>query len=180
MPRWEIRTLTRDDLPLLQRLEDEIFGAAGESTLGAYYLRLCCDFFPDTNYLALEDGRPVGYVLCFLRGREAYCTTLGVVPERQGSRLALQLVKALIAGIAMRVDSCWFTVKEDNHAARALHRALGATDVEVRHDFYGPGDDRIVSRIDRPAFEALRGKLARMKLIPADAGEATGALQGAA
>jgi ribosomal protein S18 acetylase RimI-like enzyme len=182
MSRPEIRPLTREDLPLLMTLEDRIFGAAGESTLGAYYLRVCCDFYPDTCFIALEDEQPVGYVLCFIRDREAYCTTLGVVPERQGSRLALQLVKALIAGIAFRVDSCWFTVKEDNAAARALHRALGARDVEVRTDFYGPGDSRIVSRIDRPAFEALRGKLSRMKLMPADAAEhpAPGALQGAA
>lgn len=177
MARAEIRPLTRDDLPLLTTLEDRIFGAAGEATLGAYYLRLCCEFYADTCFIALEDERPVGYVLCFVREREAYCTTLGVVPEKQGSRLALQLVKALIAGIALRVDSCWFTVKEDNEAARALHRALGARDVEVRSDFYGPGDARIVSRIDRPAFEALRGKLQRMKLLPAAAPEQ---LQGAA
>lgn len=169
MATREIRPLNRNDLPLLQALEEGVFGSAGEATLGTYYLRLCCEFYADTCFLALEDEKPVGYILCFVREREAYCTTLGVVPERQGSRVALQLVKALIGAIAFRVDSCWFTVKEDNHAARALHKALGARDVEIRRDFYGPGDDRLVSIIDRPSFEALRGKLTRMKLLPAAA-----------
>jgi ribosomal protein S18 acetylase RimI-like enzyme len=160
MARREIRPIRQDDFAELMKIEEEVFGAAGEGTLGAYYVRLCCEFFG-----ALEDGRIVGYVLCFLKGREAYCTTLAVAPGRQGSRVAVQLLRALTGALLDRVDSVWFTVKEDNLQARSLHAALGATELGVREDFYGPGDRRLVSRIDRSGFERLRGRMERLGLV---------------
>jgi ribosomal protein S18 acetylase RimI-like enzyme len=149
------------------QLEEGVFGAGGEEVLGPYYVRLCCDFFPDTCFLAFADGRPAGYVLSFLKGREAYCTTLGVHRDFQGTRLTLRLLVAFTRSIIERADVCWFTVDAGNREARALHQVLGAEEVGVRDDYYGKGRARIVSRIDRRGLERVRGKYLRLGLLEA-------------
>jgi ribosomal protein S18 acetylase RimI-like enzyme len=165
MARYEIRPLESVDFDAVMELEEKVFAASGESTLGPYYVRLCTEYFADTCFLATVEGRAVGYLLSFVRGREVYCTTLAVVPEFQGTRVTLLLLRAFLRRIVGHVDACWFTVSEENQAARALHAVLGAREVEVRRGFYGDGDDRILSRIDADDFERMRPKLERLGLV---------------
>lgn len=165
MARYTIRPLCGDDFAAIMHLEETVFGAHGDGTLGPYYVRLCCEFFGESCFVAHVDDRAVGYILSFLKGREAYCTTLAVIPEFQGTRVVHQLLRAFIRSIGDDADSCWFTVEKENTAARALHAALGAKEVDVRPDFYGPGDDRIVSRIDRDSFELLRARFEKLGLV---------------
>ncbi|MGC3996003.1 MAG: GNAT family N-acetyltransferase [Anaeromyxobacter sp.] len=154
MAEKTIRPLRPDDFDTLMRLEQEVFGAEGESVLGPYYVRLCCDFYADSCFVVHDGEEPAGYVLSFVKGREAYCTTLAVAPAYQGTRVAFLLLRALLASLLPRCESCWFTVKEANLQARSLHQALGAKEVGVHEAFYGAGDRRLISRIDREGIRA--------------------------
>jgi ribosomal protein S18 acetylase RimI-like enzyme len=169
MSDYDVRALTPADFDDLLALEDTLFGSRGEKTLGPYYVRLCCDFYGDTSFIARAPDRdrmiPVGYILSFVRDREAYCSTLAIVPEYQRTRVVHRLVTAFISSIAYRVDSLWFTVEERNTDARALHATLGAREVEVRPAYFGADEPRIVSRIDRPAFDKLRARMERLGLL---------------
>lgn len=166
MSSYHVRSLCSADFAALQKLEADVFGAAGEDVLCPHYLRLCTEFFAETCFVALADGKPVAYLLCFIRDREAYCTTLAVVPEFQRTRVTPLLLSTFVRTIIERVDVCWFTVKPDNLPARALHRMLGAVEAGELADFYGAGDTRIVSRIDRARFEELRPKYEKLGLLP--------------
>ena len=162
---YDVLALAPHDFDAVMRLEDRLFGSKGEKTLGPFYVRLCCDFYGDTSFLARVDGEPVGYVLSFVRDREAYCSTLAIVPEFQRTRVVHYLIQAFIKTIAYRVDTVWFTVSPQNMDARALHATLGAKEMETRSDYFGTGEPRIVSRLDRPAFEKLRARMERLGLL---------------
>ena len=166
MSRYTVRNLCSDDFAALATLETDVFGAMGEAVLCPHYLRLCTEIFHESCFLALDGDRPIGYLLAFVNGRNVYCTTLAVIPEYQKTRATVQLIGAFVRHIIDRVDACWFTVKEDNTQARALHAMLGAAEVGRRVDFYGPGDERIVAKIDRATFDRLRGKYERLGFVP--------------
>lgn len=166
MPQFTTRSLASEDFAALGQLESEIFGAAGDSVLCPQYLRLCTEFYRETCFLALADDHPVGYLLCFVRDREAYCTRMGVRAEFQRTRATTLLLAAFVTMVIEQADTCWFTVKPDNGPARALHKMLGAVPTGVVRDFFTPGDERIISKIDRAQFENLRPKYERLGLLP--------------
>ena len=165
MPDYDVRRLEPSDFDTLMLLEQVLFGDAGDKTLGPFYVRLCCDLFNDTCFIAFADGEPAGYCLSFVRAREAYCSTLAIAPAHQRSRLVFRFVQAFIGAIASRVDTLWFTVHEDNADARALHATLGARETGYHDAYFGRGEPRIVSRIDRVAFEKLRARMNRIGLV---------------
>jgi ribosomal protein S18 acetylase RimI-like enzyme len=169
MADYDVRPLEPNDFDRLMLLEKALFGDKGEKTLGPFYIRLCCDFFSDTCFLALSEGEPVGYILSFVRGREAYCSTLAIAPPHQRSRLVYRFVQAFVGAVASRVDSVWFTVHESNADARALHATLGARETRRCEAYYGAGEPRIVSRIDRTAFDKLRARMRRLGLLGQEA-----------
>src|SRR5579863_7862780 len=97
MADYEVRKLGPSDFDTLMFLEQSLFGDKGEKTLGPFYVRLCCDFFSDTCFVAFVDREPVGYMLSFVRGRDAYCSTLAIAPAHQRSRLVYRFVQLFVS-----------------------------------------------------------------------------------
>ena len=165
MTNYVVRNLLPTDFETIMQLETDVFAADGEAILCPYYVRLCCDFFGESCFIAFDGNQAIGYVLSFLRGREVYCTTLAIHPDHQRTRAIVHLLRSFVTYVVDRVDNCWFTVDESNAAARGVHRMLGATETGTRRDFYGAGIDRLVSKIDRSTFEAMRPKYERLGLL---------------
>jgi hypothetical protein len=157
--RIHVRSLCSEDFAALRQLEADIFGVIDGDVLCPHAVRRCSELFADTCFLALVDGKPVSYLLWFVRDREAYCTTLAVCAEFQRTRVTTLLIAAFVRGVVGNdaIDICWFTVEPDTAAARALHRVLGATET---------GDERIVSKIDRQSLDRLRSTYERLGLLP--------------
>lgn len=84
----------------------------------------------------------------------------------QRTRVRFQLLRQLVVTLERRVDTCWFTVKQSNLAARTLHDGLDAVEVGTRTEFHGPGDDRLVLRIDRESLARQRQRYRRLGVPP--------------
>jgi ribosomal protein S18 acetylase RimI-like enzyme len=169
MADYEVRSLQPRDFDTIMWLEQSLFGDKGEKTLGPFYVRLCCDLFNDTCFLGFAGNEPAGYMLSFVSGREAYCSTLAIAPAHQRTRLVYRFVQSFVTAVASRVESVWFTVHESNLEARALHATLGARETGRSDAYYGPDEPRIISRIDRVAFDRLRARMDRLGLLRASA-----------
>ena len=152
---WEVSNLTRRDYPLLRALQKRLQPAAERGATDPRFLRFYCEGFADTSFIASVNGEPVGYLLCFVRDRDAYCTALAIAPEFRGSPVAERLLGRFVTEISERVDACWFSVTHDDDAARALHKMLGAREIGVRVAYAGTGEDMISLRIDRARFEEM-------------------------
>ena len=87
MNERHIRPLRRDDFAELMRLEEEVFGGTASRVLSRT-LRLCCEFFADTCFIAEEKGRAVGYV-CLCAGARRIARP-SRSPDLQGSRVAVR------------------------------------------------------------------------------------------
>jgi ribosomal-protein-alanine N-acetyltransferase len=136
------------DLPVFVSLDEELFPYSPWSA--SQYKE---EFSSPTRHfvVALDAEQSiVGYAGVFAPGAaEADILTVGVVPEHRGKGIA----KALIALItdwanAQGSTAMMLEVKTDNSEASGLYEAVGYVKLNVRTDYFGPGLDAQVMRLE--------------------------------
>lgn len=144
--------------------------ATGE-LLAALHASVFVDSWPATAFhallqipgtlalVALDDGRPAGFVVARSVLDEAEIITIGVLPDHQRQGHARRLMdRVRVRMAAAGVKSLFLEVSAGNAAARALYERLGFTSVGRRKGYYEragrPADDALVLRLYLPPSEA--------------------------
>jgi ribosomal-protein-alanine N-acetyltransferase len=157
----ELRDLTTDDLPVLVRLERELFGA------GAWSPAMLAEELtgPGRWYVAAVDRAPlggttvVGYAGLWFDGDDAQVMTIGVASAHQGRGVGGRLLGALVARAReLGAASVLLEVRVDNEPALALYRRSGFVTLGRRRGYYQPENaDAWTMRLDlrAPAADAV-------------------------
>lgn len=136
------------DLPVFVSLDKELFPYSPWSA--SQYKE---EFSARTRHfvVALDDEQSIiGYAGVFAPGAtEADVLTVGVVPNHRGNGIARHLMR-LITDWAREQGSTamMLEVKVDNLEAIGLYESLGYAKLNTRKDFYGPGLDALVMRLE--------------------------------
>jgi [ribosomal protein S18]-alanine N-acetyltransferase len=138
------------DLPVFVSLDKELFPYSPWST--SQYNE---EFSAPTRYFVVAEDEAkniIGYAGVFAPGgAEADVLTVGVVPEQRGKGVARRLM-ALVTEWADQQGSTamMLEVKVDNLEAIGLYESLGYSKLNTRKDYFGPGLDALVMRLELP------------------------------
>ncbi|WP_037854320.1 GNAT family N-acetyltransferase [Streptomyces sp. NRRL S-340] len=148
-----LRTAHEEDLPELQRLDEEVFQ---EVAYPGFLLRQLYDMYAE-HLLVLDDGtgRLRGYVLAATTAldRDSWILGLCVTHDRRRHGLGRELMEAVLDRLRRTgIQRVRLTVEPSNRAAILLYRSLGfrpeEPDAGLRPDYFGPGMDRQVLRLE--------------------------------
>ena len=142
-----VRPLTADDLPTLERLEGELFGAAAWSPQG-----LADELVgPGRWYVGVEqDGALVGYAGLWFDGYDAQVMTIGTEERFQGRGFARRMLTNLLERArAVGAAVVLLEVRVDNAPAIHLYESAGFERLGKRRAYYQPGNiDAWTMRLD--------------------------------
>lgn len=143
------RRVREQDLPELARLDLAVF--AGDA-YPLFVLRQLFDVHGDRLRVLDEgDGTLCGYVLLATAqgGSVGWILGLGIEERRRGSGYGRRLMdEAVRMAAADRLRQVKLTVDPANDAAIRLYRSFGFVSGELRADYFGDGQDRLIMTLD--------------------------------
>lgn len=137
-----IRKMDMSDVPFVYKEEIKIFGKSlGEETL--YHEILHNEL--SKYYIALFDGKRVGYVGSWLTVPNAEILNLFVSEKYRGKKIGTLLMeKVITVCIDENIKNLTLEVRPSNKYARKMYNDIGFKDSHIRKNYYSNGEDALM------------------------------------
>lgn len=144
----EIRKIEPDDFKHLLVIESESF----DSGYSPYFIKMIPILYCNTSFIAVKGRGAQGYGMAAIEQgnpRRAWLLSLAVRPKYRGAGLGEKLITHILKSLAAaKVSDVLLTVTPNNTKAVDLYQRLGFATVKLLQDFYGPGEDRLLMKIN--------------------------------
>lgn len=140
----EYRQVTKNDIDTIDQINRAFLSENYDRRTFEVHMELT----PTLNWVAIADGKIIGYILTHIQDRvEAHITSIAVDPKyrRQGIGKRLMLC-ALLESKKLKLLSCSLHVRVSNEAAINLYEGLKFVKVRVKKVYYGDEDAYLLRR----------------------------------
>lgn len=132
-----IRPMTRNDLPVVTALEEQIY----TQPWSAHVFESEIDRSDRAYVVVDEDGDVAGYAGMLFVDDDAHVTTMAVSPTARRGRYGTRLMLALVAeALARGAKNLTLEVRVSNEAAQSLYDRFGFSKVGLRKNYYRDED----------------------------------------
>jgi ribosomal protein S18 acetylase RimI-like enzyme len=142
----EIRKLEPDDFKYLLVIETESFF----SGYSPYFIKMIPIIYSNTSFISVQGRSAQGYVAAALdqnNPQRAWILSLAVRPKYRGCSLGERLMlRALDSLQELKVQEILLSVAPENVQAVNLYKKLDFTEGKLIHDFFGPGEHRMLMK----------------------------------
>lgn len=129
----EFRNMEKNDIPDIVAIENASFPTPWAEH--AFLSELKNKFA--VYYVAVHEGKVVGYCGMWLFSGEAHVTTIAVSPDCRGQGLGRMFMDTLIANARSRgAATMILEVRPSNAAARVLYKTMGFRQIGCRRNYY--------------------------------------------
>lgn len=137
----EIKEFSSEYIKDVAEIERECFSSPWNETVLAGELQNDCSHI----YVAVENGKAVGYAMLYVVCGEADVIRVAVLPDfRRGGTARKLLLKSFENN---KTDAVFLDVRESNFPAISLYKTLGFEDTGIRKDYYSnPTENAILMK----------------------------------